>query len=331
MLEKHRIIRITTFPRIHISLIGMSSIGYRINGGIGFSISTPELNLVFEENDFFEIEDYRDTGFSPHELYKLMAMVKGVADNYRFAVKYKCVINNSPVSSHIGLGSNTAIYLSCIEALFILNDFVYLPKDVIECSNRGGTSGIGINTYFYGGFVFDAGVPSFINNRFLPSSKVQPKHAIPLALRRDYLPNWELGICIPPIMPKTEEEEALFFRNNCPIDKQSVDEILYHAIYGIAASIAECDINVFCAAVNAIQNTKWKRLERSQYGDELFSIESLIRNAGAMCVGMSSLGPLLYFFGEDINAIIDNIVKERPDVICYKTTFNNEGRVIQYD
>lgn len=40
-------VKITAFPRIHISLIGMNANGHRINGGAGFAINSPELNFVF--------------------------------------------------------------------------------------------------------------------------------------------------------------------------------------------------------------------------------------------------------------------------------------------
>ena len=44
-------LKIKAFPRIHISLIGMNNDGYRLNGGIGFSIASPILDMSFEQSD----------------------------------------------------------------------------------------------------------------------------------------------------------------------------------------------------------------------------------------------------------------------------------------
>lgn len=53
-------IRITSFPRVHITLIGMNSGGYRINGSIGFSISNPEIDIYYEVSDIIKITDERE-------------------------------------------------------------------------------------------------------------------------------------------------------------------------------------------------------------------------------------------------------------------------------
>ena len=64
-------LRIQTFPRIHITLIGMNRDGYRLNGGIGFSISSPTLDICFEEADTIDIIDLRKHGFTEDELHRL--------------------------------------------------------------------------------------------------------------------------------------------------------------------------------------------------------------------------------------------------------------------
>ena len=46
---------------------------------------------------------------------------------------------------------------------------------------------------------------------------------------------------------------------------------------------------------------------------------------------MSSLGPMLFFMGENLDQIISNINKEFPTAVCYKSYFNNQGRIVSYD
>lgn len=330
--KKYKMLKIKAFPRIHISLIGMNDDGYRLNGGIGFSIASPTLDMIFESFDSIDVIDRRDNGFTQEELARLKNHLDNVMIKEKFKIGLRCVIYDGMVQSHVGFGSNTMVYLSSIEALFILNNRDYTDQDVISMSGRGGTSGIGINTYFKGGFVFDAGIVNHGQRAFAPSSSFMTEVTpTPLLIKRMILPKWHLGICIPPIEHKTEGEERAFFQKNCPINRRDTETILYEAIYGITSSLMESDFGVFCKSIDAIQQTKWKMLERDLYGKELFTTESIIRDAGAKCVGMSSLGPMLYFFGDDIDCIIKKVQTEAPQCVCLKTSFNNSSRIVIHD
>ena len=330
--KKYKMLRIKAFPRIHISLIGMNDDGYRMNGGIGFSIDSPTLDMDFESSDSIDVIDKRGSGFTQAELIRLNNHLSIVMNKEKFQTGLRCVIYDGIVQSHVGFGSNSMIYLSCVEALFILNKQEYNYQDVIVLSGRGGTSGIGINTYFKGGFIFDAGISNYGQRSLAPSStfmnKVEDK---PLLMKSITLPKWELGICISPIGHKTEEEERAYFLKNCPICRSDTATILYEAVYGITSALMENDFEVFCKSINTIQQTKWKSLERNLYGKELMTAELIIRNAGAKCVGMSSLGPMLYFFGDDINRVVEKVKTEMPQCICLETSFNNSGRIVIHD
>ena len=325
-------LRIIAFPRIHISLTGMNNDGYRLNGGIGFSIASPMLDMSFEQSDSIQVIDKREHGFTQDELDRLKKHLGNIMIREKLVTALRCTIHKGIIQSHVGFGSNSMIYLSCIEALLVLNHHEYNDNDVIALSGRGGTSGIGINTYFKGGFVFDTGVSNHCQRSLAPSSVFMAKvvHK-PLLLKSIVLPEWELGICIPPIEHKTEKEETDFFQESCPINKDDVDRILYEAVYGITSSLMESDFDVFCKSIDAIQQTKWKSLERNLYGKELMTAESIIRDAGANCVGMSSLGPMLYFFGNDIDGIVGKVKREMASCVCLKTSFNNSARILEND
>ena len=325
-------LKIKVFPRIHITLIGMNREGYRINGGIGFSMASPTLDLRFEPVGAISVLDKRNQGFSKNELTRLDNHLNKVMKDKHLAEGFHCVIEDSQIHSHFGFGTSTMVYMSCIEALLIINKREYTNDDVVNLSGRGGTSGIGIITYFKGGFVFDAGVTNNAVRDLAPSSCFKGgDYRKPLIFKNISLPEWEMGICIPPIQSKTEDEERAFFDESCPIEQEAVQSILYESVYGISSSLLEKDYNAFCKSVDSIQKTKWKSLERNLYGDELKVVESVIRKAGAKCVGMSSLGPLLYFFGEDIDGIVDRVKADLTGSKCYKTSFNNSGRILEYD
>ena len=308
----------------------MNSGGYRINGSIGFSISAPPIEIYFEESENIEIIDKRKIEFTTSEKARLEHTLLETINRHSFKKKPRYIIY-SEVLPHHGFGSNTAIYMSFVEALFILNSYEYSDNDVIVSSGRGGTSGIGINTYFNGGFIFDAGIK---NHKYLlnPSSIAERDGKMPLVLQQIALPEWRVGICIPEyIQTKSEQEEIDFFDRHCPIDGNSVNTILYESVFGITSSIIERDYDVFCKSVNTIQSTKWKYLERIQYGAELIELENKIRDWGADCVGMSSFGPMLFFTGKNVNNILQEISRNISNAICHNVTFNNQGRIINYD
>jgi beta-ribofuranosylaminobenzene 5'-phosphate synthase len=308
----------------------MNNNGYRINGGIGFSVSEPIINCCFESSEIIKIIDEREIKFTDMEIKKLYDILKNIKDRSNLTKGIICKIQGE-VLPHYGLGSNTSIYLSCIEALFLVNDIYLTQEEAVLLSKRGGTSGVGINTYFNGGFILDVGIKKE-KQELVPSSIADRKNKCPLVIYKGKLPNWRIGICIPKyIKNKSEQEEIDFFKANCSIDKSSIGDILYESIYGITSSIIENDLNVFNKSVNEIQLTRWKFLERSLYGIELSKLENEIKNSGADCVGMSSFGPSLFFMGKNIDDIIIVFSNRISELKNYNAMFNNYGRIIDYD
>jgi len=125
-MQYNRYITIKTFPRIHLTLIGMNENDYRINGGIGFSINSPTLNLKYFLSNSIEIYDKRDSKFSLEESEKLYTLLKNIKNDNNLKNGISCTIEGE-VIPHYGFGSSTSIYLSCIEAIFLLNRLVRQP------------------------------------------------------------------------------------------------------------------------------------------------------------------------------------------------------------
>ncbi len=205
-------LKITAFPRIHMTLIGMNSDGYRINGGIGFSISEPKIFISFKAASSFSILDLRNGCFTFSETERLKSKIDEIKSNYKLKYSISCEISGQSLT-HLGFGTSTATYLACIESLFIVNNHPYDYKLLKKISSRGGTSGIGINTYFGGGFIFDVGIPNQENNEFAPSSISTHRSNLPLVLNHINLPNWKVGLAIPKkINNKSELDEINFPR-----------------------------------------------------------------------------------------------------------------------
>ncbi|TJY34835.1 beta-ribofuranosylaminobenzene 5'-phosphate synthase family protein [Pontimicrobium aquaticum] len=317
---------IKIFPRLHLTLISMTPNGYRINGGLGFSVESPNLELTIKPSKDFQINDYRNIPFNNKESENVKNVINSIIENYKFNLNIAINIKgNCP--THYGFGTGTSIRLAAIEALFKINDYAYDRRLLISLSGRGKTSGIGIRTYFDGGFVMDLGHVKN-NDEILPSNLREGIKGSSLLLKNGKTPNWEFGICIPKFINfKTQKEEEEFFKNTIPIKPESVYEILYHCTYGIVPSFLENNINVFNDACSNIQKTEWKQKERSLYGELLNKLEKDLVSFGAETVGMSSLGPTLFFISSDLKSTVKLIKKlygNRIDVFVTKA--NNKGR-----
>ena len=315
--------QIKLYPRVHLTLISLHKEGYRANGGLGFTISHPPMTCAFKVATQPIVEDQRSAPLSPEENAELVALLKKAQAIRGFTENLSVQIQGD-FGTHIGLGSGTGIKLACLEALFKLNNVTPRREELITLSGRGGTSGIGVHTYFEGGLIFDLGHRN--EQEFLPSHAVQPS-ASALTLNKATMPNWDFGLCIPNgLTPKTRDEEVGFFKKTCPIRKEESYEALYHVLYGTFASILESDLNTFCESLKNIQKCAWKAAERAEYGDSITTIEQRLYESGAKAVALSSLGPSLIFVGND--KVISSAILNLPDCTILPVKAINTGREI---
>jgi beta-ribofuranosylaminobenzene 5'-phosphate synthase len=315
-------VSIDVSSRLHLTLIGMNADGYRINGGIGFCVNTPKARVHVSEAKEFSVTDERRWPLQAIEQSRLAHTIR---NSTRLPVSVR-IAGDMP--SHFGFGSATGIRLAALEAVGLLAGASTDKHLLIKLSGRGGTSGIGISTYFDGGLVFDVGVRNK-GSTLLPSSVIEKRRLSPLELVHFPMPFWKVGICIPTnILQKSEEEEIEFFKSACHLANSEVNETLYHVVYGLLASAKEGDFDTFCSAVKAVQKCKWKSMERSLYGEKLASLEQAIYRAGASAVGMSSLGPGLFYLCENVELVTSRLATLLQNEIWLTSDCCNHGRII---
>ena len=266
-----------------------------MNGGIGFAINEPCATIEANPASHISIDDLRTSPMSVPELQQLRSALDAFSDDLQIK-KGAAISISGAMQTHVGMGSSTAIRLGALEALALVNGRSVARNALVSASGRGGTSGIGINSYFDGGLVCDLGRRRY-GSSFSPSS--QTKAPVPLALPSVEMPDWPILLCIPrAIRPKTQEEEIAFFARTTPLPAAASFEASYIALFELYAMAAEADFAAFCHGIERMQQTAWKHAERAEYGDGLAFISTHLRDAGAECVGMSSLGPMLFCLAE---------------------------------
>ncbi|WP_448250276.1 beta-ribofuranosylaminobenzene 5'-phosphate synthase family protein [Thalassotalea agariperforans] len=319
-------IRINVPFRLHITLIAMHACSFRKNGGIGLSVNSG-CNLTAKKSLTTSI---KCNGFvnNPRKLSEIETLVNKISINRNFTNKAEITINGD-IYFHSGLGAGTAITLACIEAAFIINNIDYEISDIKSLSCRGGTSGIGVNSYFCGGFILDLGHVAD-NTEHKPSSFVA-NHKLPITLNQVPF-HFENLFFILPLEPPLVygENEKEFFDNNTPIKENKAHEICYLSIFGVLASVIERDLNKFSDAINAIQNTEWKSLEIQRAGNVVTSLISELKILNCCSIGMSSLGHGIFFILKDIKNLheIEKLAQAKKCKLIPLSP-SNRGRVIE--
>lgn len=325
-----RLIRISVPARIHVNLFDLSEHGYRQNGGVGFCINGFDTLIEFKISKEFEVVDNRACGLTSTEI---ISLVDHLQKNYKvnnFSEKMAIEFLSGP-PPHSGFGTGTATKLACVEAASIFNKIETNQAQLVSASGRGGTSGVGINTYFQGGLSIDFGVKTS-GLPLAPSSARTSPLEKPLQLLNIKLPaSWGFGVVIPlGSNGISAKEEVDFFNKTCPIPLSAVHESIYHAISGMACAAVESDYLTFSKSINAIQETEWKKAEWSVQSDLVHKLRNELQDSGVECVGLSSLGPALYFMANDLKSIINKIHLSDEYIVMHCLP-NNYGREIEID
>ena len=300
--------------------------GYRKNGGIGFAVEEPKTVIQVCPARNFAFVDERQNSLTQCERAVIRRVIDGVQEGEDFRWSISCRVFGE-ARPHVGLGMGTGVRLAMLEAIYRLNGVEATEELLVHRSRRGGTSGIGIRTYFHGGLVLDLGVRND-DQRFLPSSTSRPT-APPRVLARAEMPDWPVCLCLPlKLRPRTQAEEREFFARTAPVSEASAYEATYHAVFGAYAAAAEDNLDSFCWAVDKLQTVEWKLRERELYGNGMEECTAKLKELGMRGIGMSSLGPLLYCFGPNVATSQAKQYPDDDDCMIFLTSPSNRGRSV---
>ncbi|AVT12343.1 beta-ribofuranosylaminobenzene 5'-phosphate synthase family protein [Paracidovorax avenae] len=323
------IIRVSVPSRVHLTLIDLGKAGYRRNGGVGFSLATPRSKLTFAPHSSVDLHALKSMGYMPIEIESLTKRLEHLMVQQQLTQGLRLMEMQIP-DRHVGFGTGTAVALASVESLFLINGLSMSPNFLRTHCGRGGASGIGLSSYFTGGFIFDAG-RRFNSTPIVSSDAIEEVNELPLEIMRLGMADWPIGILFPPDATAVSiEQENIFFAKKLPLLDTDVFEITYHALFGALVAVQSQDYDAFCASINALQRCAWKRAEIGLYGQTVSKCIKYLVSIGCDAVAMSSIGPALIFWARDFDKVFAEAAYKYGVSAVLRTSPDNKGRIISH-
>ena len=278
--------------RLHLGLIDMHGSLGRVDGGIGIAVQHPGILLEARSSDRLEV-----TGDDPASVAAVRKAAGSVIASKGLAGGARLTIHRSP-PRHVGLGSGTALALATAKALTQLSGLQESTANLAQCTGRGGTSGIGTESFDHGGFIIDGGHtfgPGKEKTDFRPSSASVGLSSAPATVRLTFPEDWKILLAIPEIATGANgSEEIDLFTTHCPVPSHEVQQLCHEVLMRMLPGIAERNIEAFGTAVNTIQHIGFKKVELAQQPAFIPELLALMREEGVAGAGLSSFGPTVF-------------------------------------
>lgn len=278
-------------PRVHLTLIDLSSATLRRYGGVGLVLDGPPIVTRSYQTD----RRIGVTGPAVDRRHNEIIRTLLRQNTPNNSPAFEMSVDSAP-PQHVGLGVGTALALS---ALVHASWWAGLEMDPLELqrrSGRGGASGVGVNGFFTGGAIWDGGHPASTTPvGWSPSSARSGRGPIPPVLARLDIPSeWRFTLILPESRARTSGvQEAEFFRKNTPITAAGALGALSLAYHGILPAVRERDLGLLREVAAQLHRTGFKKLEVERHGKVVVDLISGLLAEGIAAPFMSSMGPLV--------------------------------------
>ncbi|MCU1393494.1 MAG: beta-ribofuranosylaminobenzene 5-phosphate synthase family [Ilumatobacteraceae bacterium] len=232
-------------------------------------------------------------------------------------------------SPHIGLGSKTSIVLATLTAVNLELDLDLGERELQVISGRGGTSGIGIHTFFRGGLIIDSGHRAVEPRHYQPSSAASGGQIPPVLASLPMPVDWKVALLLIDGVRWSAAAEQRFFLENSPIDDREVDRAVAIVCMDVAASVVERDLPGFASAIRSLQLVGFKRREIEAQPLAVRTLLGALQATPTIAAGMSSIGPLIYAVYGAVDPVAKSIIDQEAArvgaTLVATTQFTNGG------
>lgn len=282
---------------MHFGLIDMNGEIGRIDGGVGLALEFPHTTVEVKKSDTIQV----DCSSEPAIIDRLKEAAKNVCDHYRIPGAHITVLER-PLA-HVGLGSATQTFLGAAHGICMLHGIEATFAEKAQLVGRGGTSGIGVGAAQAGGFLVDGGHPfrrdKNSKHGYSPSSASAGAEPPPLLFRQDF-PAWDILIVVPLGEGISGLREVTLFKVVCPIPLQQVQQMCHILMMQMLPAVMEKDLESFGQSMEEFQKLGFKVFEFRAQTQLLMNCLQFLKQNGGKGVGMSSWGPAVFAFGEDL-------------------------------
>jgi beta-ribofuranosylaminobenzene 5'-phosphate synthase len=286
-------------------LLDLGNVTPRKYGGGGFSISGPSIVVQAIRSQRPEIVDQGlldDAAVSD-----LAAALRRLRNSLPSAKAQIRILRMVP--QHVGLGSKTALVLAALKAIDIECQLGLTPEVLQRISRRGGTSGIGVNTFFEGGFLIDGGHDATLSRGFGPSSTRRRFNPPPCIFRCSIPDNWRFHLLLPCSKRYTAKDEVRFFDRNTPLPRAEVFRSVATMYHSVLPAVRSGNLELLKTAIFELHRSGFKSREVRGQSPGVRRLLRLLSDSVAYPVGLSSMGPLIYVIASELDVSAPSVVK----------------------
>lgn len=297
----------------------------RAYGGSGFSLRAFPVVVEAHRSRRVSVEFGQDLDAAAQE--QLRSIVRSLVK--RGDTRVSVVVRSMP-PQHVGLGSKTTLLLATITVVRAVQGVSLCIDDIQRLSGRGGASGIGINTFFTGGFVVDAGHdPS--RGRWAPSGASDSYHVPKIISRLPIPADWKFTLLLPEGTRYAGGSEVDFFRRHTPTARSAALTTLAVTYHGVAAAVALRDLDLLSRSLCHLHATGFKRAEVFGQPQPVRRTLHALQRVPHCAAGMSSMGPLLYAVtvGTAAREAVSDIAREQRIRVLGTFRGNNTRYALQ--
>ena len=286
-----------TPSRLHFGLLDMNGEIGRIDGGTGLALDSPHTTMEVKKADNIIAECESE----PEIVDRLSAAIQNVCDHFNLPGAHVNVLER-PLP-HVGLGSATQTMVGAAHGICKLYGIEATSPELGFLVGRGGTSGIGVAAIQAGGFIIDGG-HSFRRDEnskhgYMPSSASSNMKPPPVIARHDF-PDWDILVVVPLGEGASGLREITLFKVVCPVPLEQVQKMCHIILMQMLPAVLEKDIEAFDTAMIDFQELGLKVFELRAQTQLLHDCIQFLKDNGGLGVGMSSWGPSIYAFGDDL-------------------------------
>jgi beta-ribofuranosylaminobenzene 5'-phosphate synthase len=306
-------VRVMAPGRLHLGLLQLATGHPFMNVGVGMSIDGPLWDLLVTVLDA-DAPHHHLVGFDAEARQAAEAVLDELAlrlGTPRFDVRVR-----SAIEPHVGLGAKTALLCGLVAGAVQLSDTDVNWCDLREVTGRGGTSGIGINVAVTGGLIIDAGHHERCAPGSAAPSSARAGAAIAPVAARWTLPPWPLLLVRPegPGRLFGATERAVFDRTT-PVPTEQADAAAGIVLYDVLPAVARHDYDGFSDGLERLQHTAFKAAEWEAQPQHVHSMRDLVFECGGTCAALSSMGPTVAVFADDVRVTAERLRAADPTLI----------------